>query len=80
MVFVQLEKNKWVFRVDNELPWGMSMGSDGQLQSIDPSGGPYIRLGQHLPEVEEEIIKIAFETYFVDGNGFEYSGYIIYTR
>ena len=80
VVFVQLEKNKWVFRVDNELPWGMSMNSEGQLQSIDPSGGPYIHLGQHLPEVKEEIVKIVFEPYFIDGHGFEYFDYVIYTK
>ena len=80
MVFVQLEKNKWVFRVDNELPWGMSMNSEGQLQSIDPSGGPYVRLGQYIPETKEEIVKIVFEPYFIDGHGFEYFDYVIYTK
>jgi hypothetical protein len=80
VVFVQLEKNKWVFRVDNELPWGMSMNSEGNLHSLDPSGGPYVRLGQLIPETEEEIVRMAFEPYFMDGHGFEYFGYVIYTK
>lgn len=47
---------------------------------VDPSGGPCLMVGSGFLDTAEKIVSIKFEPYFVDGNGFEYFDYIVYTE
>ena len=78
VTFVKLEQNKWLFRVDNELPWSFA-GEPNNYIMADPSGGPCLVVGSNFLDTAEKIISIKHEPYFVDGHGFEYFGYIVYT-
>jgi hypothetical protein len=80
VILVKLDRNKWVWRVDDdELPWRFAGGQDGYTM-VDPPGGPCLVVGDFLLNTNEKITKIKYEPYFVDGNGFEYFDYIVYTE
>lgn len=79
VTFVKLEQNKWLWRVDSELPWSFA-GEPNNYTMADPSGGPCLMVGSGFLDTAEKIISIKFEPYFVDGNGFEYFGCIVYTE
>ena len=82
VTFVKLEPDKWVVRVDDELPWRAAYATTDSEDYlfIDPAGGPCLSVGGLIPKTKQEITRICHEPYHVDGNGFEYFGIILYTQ
>jgi hypothetical protein len=80
VTLVKLNPNKWIWRVDSDGPWWSFAGGPDGYTMVDPPGGPCLIVGNFLLNTNEKITKIKYEPYFVDGNGFEYFDYIVYTE
>lgn len=78
VTFRRINKNTWLFDVDNEWPW--RFGGD----FVDPSGGPFIGVGCKLSDLHRKlpasvVTKVGFGVYDTDSSGYDYSGWLIHT-
>lgn len=74
----RLSPTTWLFDCDSEVGW--RFGED----FIDPSGGPFVRVGMSLRSLhrdlpDERITAVVFGVYDTDTSGYEYSGWLVHT-
>ena len=80
--FTIIAKNCVEYSFEDDGHTGCSRNDDGSLESVDPSGGPYIAIGTNLGEVHKElegltVIKIKADTdkvgtYYLTVKDYEY--------